>query len=206
MSRKSRQDAARDDQAAVIDGLVHVGLADGLRGLRRHRGLDRVVNLALLLGLDVTGHAVLRVVDRLLDLRGGVERVDALAERADDEQVRDSEQCEDKAGEGKLANPFGQIEVLVADDHRGRVDRHNRGEREPAERQIVHADATGRLGDLLVHLRTELRGRVRSSLQERQPYRPPKPAWPLVCNSPRADYSFIIRRSTGIITADGGCA
>ena len=32
--REQEQDeyAARDDQAAVIDGLVHVGLADGLRG------------------------------------------------------------------------------------------------------------------------------------------------------------------------------
>src|SRR5438046_2361806 len=78
-------------QAAVIDRPVEVGLSHGLGGPRPHRGPDGRVNVVALLGLDVADDAVLGVVDGLLHPDGGVQRVDAAAERADDGEVRGGE-------------------------------------------------------------------------------------------------------------------
>ena len=57
-----------------------------------------------------------------------------------------------------LPHHIREDEIAVQEDHRGGVNQHESEQNQPAEGQVVGADAASRLGDLLVHLRTELRG------------------------------------------------
>jgi len=68
---KSDHDPAGVDQAAVIDGLIQIGLGRRLRGAGTHRGPHGGVNLVVALRIDVTRHAVLGVLDGAFDLHGG---------------------------------------------------------------------------------------------------------------------------------------
>src|SRR5436190_965676 len=67
--------------------VVLVGFADGFGGPGAHGGLHRRVHRRVVLRFDVTDHTVLGIVDRLLDLHGGVKRIDAAAERPNDCEV-----------------------------------------------------------------------------------------------------------------------
>ena len=145
------RDGTGVDQTAVIDGAVDVGPADGLRGPGTHRGLHGRVNLAVLLGFHVTDHAVLGVVDGLLDLHGGVHRIDPAEPGANDGEERGGSGSGEEAEEPELPDPFGQHGVLVEHDHGRGVDEEHGGEEEAAEGEVVDADAAGGLRELLVH-------------------------------------------------------